>query len=772
MRKQAPKTSATTGHPDVQAPTIPTTSSSNTSSSLASALSWGVLNFTSHNIKPAKLTLTPHHLFFLLSRMEDLSIPVGPMSVRLESIHAEPSPANYVSFLHQSQKPLKGRSDNDSLHSVSSIRSVMSGMSAIWSSFGLGSSSTSKTEKAKAAAESDLKYLYSAFTKIPCLRLAPDHRARLIRGYEEFPFDTAVPLHAFKNVQGLEVIDVDFRQFFGWDKLSENLVYLTVKRAKLDDPIDLITGIVLDDADRRRRRSTKTSTSPTIPWMVPSPKKSDLARSNSDPGSPGGEKYASSASPKHISISKDAIDAPRESTYISAANSSPNRPTTSRTAVSYRHVRTKSKMKRSGSGSSNSSEQSLDARRPGSTTNLAMSGMLSAAKWQRLKFLSLADNSLTSLSVESLVPLAGTLRSLDLSSNLFTEIPDSLASLVALQSLDLSNCMIESLHSLLRNPLPAITRLKLRSNRLRSIAGVERLPSLECLNLQDNKLSDPTEMARLTGMPYLREIWIKHNPFTRSHSGYRVTIFNLFRKASTGYTEDILIDNNGPSYSERKQLVERVFEPERPPGLGSTNFADTTELPMIHQNLSSPTRADVHGDKAATSHLNRSTLVSTESNVSTARRRRGPRRRIVDISKEEPTNNPILQKGMQADSVDRPRESLDSANSSQVEGTVRQDILQSGSPSDLQKDKVADEIISKYLKDRDWDIGSEAYRQKLEAVKAELGNNWLSVLGNRNWDAPSNAHPAHHPSQVTSPITPPLHRTANHAIASGGRSIG
>ena len=100
----------------------------------------------------------------------------------------------------------------------------MSGMSGLWSSFGLGSKdASSKSERAKIALEADLKYLYSAFTKIPCLRLAPDHRACLIRGYEEFPFDTAVPLHSFKNLSALEIIDIDYRSFYGWDRLSEQL---------------------------------------------------------------------------------------------------------------------------------------------------------------------------------------------------------------------------------------------------------------------------------------------------------------------------------------------------------------------------------------------------------------------------------------------------------------------------------------------------------------------------------------------------------------------
>ncbi|SLM34439.1 hypothetical protein LPUS_03195 [Lasallia pustulata] len=252
---------------------------SSTSSILASAFSLGSLNFASQNIKPAKLTLTPHHLFYLLSRVEELGIAIGPMNVRLENIHADNSPANYVSFLSQSQRS-KGRSDRDSIHSVSSVRSVMSGMSTLWSNLGMGSSgNAARAEKAKAQMVADLKYLYSAFTKVPCLRLSPDRRARLIRGYEEFPFDTAVPLLAFKNLSALEICDVDFRQFFGWDRLAEQLRSLTVKRANLEDPTDLLVGIVLDDMDKRRRRSTKAQYSPGTPGYV-----EDIVIDGSGPG--------------------------------------------------------------------------------------------------------------------------------------------------------------------------------------------------------------------------------------------------------------------------------------------------------------------------------------------------------------------------------------------------------------------------------------------------------------------------------------------------------
>ncbi len=130
-------------------------------------------------------------------------------------------------------------------------------MSALWASFGIGASiAAARTERQKAALQADLKYLYSSFTKIPCLKLSPDWRARLIRGYEEF-LDSAVPLYVFKNVQALRGDRHRLPTVFGWDRLSDQLRSLTIKRAALDDPADVLIDIVLDDMDKRRRRSVK-----------------------------------------------------------------------------------------------------------------------------------------------------------------------------------------------------------------------------------------------------------------------------------------------------------------------------------------------------------------------------------------------------------------------------------------------------------------------------------------------------------------------------------
>ncbi|KAH0848161.1 leucine Rich Repeat domain-containing protein [Fonsecaea pedrosoi] len=719
-------------------PTSGTSSSStNTSASaLAAAFSFAGLYFRSHAAKAALLTLTPHHLFYLLSRMEELDIAVGPMNIRLESLTSEPTPSNYVSFL-QTHKPSKGRSDKDSIHSVSSMRSVMSGMSSFWSSIGLGGG-TSKSEKAKALTQADLTYLYSAFTKLPSLRLTTDHRARLIKGYEEFPFDTAVPLFAFKNLQQLDIVDLDFRQFFGWDRISEQLTLLTVKRANVSDPTELLTNIVLDDAEKRRRRSTKGGRgSPTMSasWTVPSTPRAEYAQSHSDPGSPA-----------HGSLDNEDSMEPGHKTKPLSGSVSPKRPSASRPASSYRHVRTySSTVRRTGSGSSYSSEYSIQPHRSESSTNMLSLNTLPPSKWQRLKYLSLADNSMTTISAQSLAPVASTLRSLNLSSNLFNEIPDSLASLTRLVSLDLSNCMIGSLQSLSRSPLPAILTINLKGNRLRSLAGVEKLLSLEQLNVQDNQLSDPMEMARLTGIPNLKRIWVKRNPFTKTHSEYRVTTFNLFRK-TPGYVEDIIVDDSGPGYSERKQLVDRVPEVERELSQPSVRIA---EHPVIVQQ----------SDPAQPGYSESAEIV-----MNTTRRKKPPRRRIVDLAHDETFARV-------------PDEDL-AATITPSANIMDHDNVPILSAPTISQSRLAEAVV-----DDVFDGSTEApsvgssepaqqqddYRAKVEALRQEFGSNWLNALGDQNW------HNSHHFEvlQGQSLSHDALHRSGHQVMVSGGgRTLG
>lgn len=786
---------ATNGLASPTVPERPATSGASSSNGLASALSFGSLNFTSQSAKSAKLALTPHHLFYLLSRFEELGIPVGPMKVRLENLHDSSTAANYVSFLSQSQRSKTGASEVGSIRSVSSMRSVMSGMSALWSNFGIGSSvSAARTEKQKAALQADLKYLYSAFTKIPCLRLAPDWRARLIKGYEEFPFDSAVPLHVFKNCQALEVCDIDFRQFFGWDRMADQLRSLTLKRASIDDPGDLLIDIVLDDMDKRRRRTSKQQKSPTTPWPGNrSPRRSmtfatptELQKSTSAPGSPGSrpaelnvgsmgseaavDDDSAARYSRRKSVAVAHVEPPRSPPKHSSRprSHSPRRPASSRHGS--HHVRSSHKVQRSGSGSSQSSLSDSWYQARGSMSNFPTTTVLPSSKWRFLRHLSLAENSLTCIPATSFLPLANTLYSLDLSNNLFKEIPDSLATLTALRALNLSKCMIESLHSLTRNPLPAITALNLRENRLESLAGIERLYPLERLDLRDNGLKDPVELARLTNIPDIREIWVEGNPFTKTHRDYRITIFNLFRQ-SPGYTEDVLIDMTGPTSSEKKYLVERTKEPLpvpviKPP-VPEMKVVDVSKPTIVYDAPPKSTvlRKDRPSPKTVASEVNTS---------STRSRRRAPKRRIVDLADTKPLpprpspeeeaphtvacpdyNYRISQTPQVHQSGPAPEESR------AVGGRVVPRIDTSTIPK-LPPVVPAQDIGTP----TSWDVGGEMYRRKIDSLRNNVGDGYLAALSEERWDANGTPHFAESPfSHSNSPIhpnsaAPALHRSA------------
>ena len=697
----------------------------------------------------------------------------------------------------------------------------MSGMSALWASLGIGASiSAARTERQKAAIQADLKYLYSAFTKIPCLRLAPDWRARLIRGYEEFPFDSAVPLYVFKNLQALEISSIDFRQFFGWDRVADQLRSLTLKRAGIEDPADILVDIVLDDMDKRRRRTSKSQSSPTTTVGYHSsprrgsmaPTYPDLQRSMTVPmadtrssandlrvGSLTLSDHAVEEGSASDSAKKDDDEiakSPRKSNR--PRSNSPSRPGHSRNLST--HVRSSQRIKRSGSGSSHSSLSDswhYHSNR-GSTGNLLAAGVLPPSKWRFLRHLSLADNAMTSISPSSLAPLSNTLYSLDLSANLFCQIPDSLASLTALRALNLAHCMIDSLHSLTRNPLPAITALNLRANRLQSLAGVEKLFPLERLDLRDNRLTDPMELARLTGIPDIREIWVEGNPFVRNHKDYRITIFNLFRK-TPGYTEDISIDGTGPSYSERRSLVERALIPDSVPVVKT----DTPEVPAVDVNKPAIVYGTPKDNGVPRKERPIPKAVMSEVNTSSSRRRKTPKRRIVDLATGEsppPFHGAVDSRDVSMSPTDHsvggnyqiapvghssllPPVVLSDSRTGTAAGGIAPDVPRVDTNTmgdvDATPESTPGETQKNWDNSPDWNTG-ENYRLKIEALRDKVGNGYLSVLGDETWDkknAPSFAtsstpsiaptiRPVHMPDHPTPPVIQHGTRTLGQPLSS------
>jgi hypothetical protein len=787
-----------------------TTAAASSNITLADALSRPYLSFTAQNVKPAKLTLTPHHLYYLLTKFEDLGVDVGPMNVRLENIHADVAPSNYVSFLGNAPKSRGRQADADSLKSVSSVRSVMSSMSSMWSSFTL-SNSAAKQEKQMAQFRDDIKYLYSCFTKIPALRLSPDHRAHLISGFEEFPFDAAVPLFAFKNLGALEICDLDFRSFYGWDRLAEQVRSLTVRRANVDDPLDLLFNIVLDDMDRRRRRSSRapmpsTPSATGVPWPTASPKAkyAELARSFSTPTSPlvDQRRVSLAGSPQSVSLAKAGTSDGRKTPTTKARqrSTSPTRPVSSRHGSLQRPHRSGTPKLRRSSGSDSSSTHDMSPRH--STTDLLGTSYLPSSKWRFLRHLSLAENGLTDISVASLAPVAGTLQSLDLSGNLLNTVPEALASLTHLRALNLSNCMIERLNTLTQSPLPAITTLNLRSNRLQTLSGIEKLYSLERVDVRDNNIKDPTEIARLTGIPNIIDVYVAKNHFTRTHPNYRVTIFNLFR-STPGHSQDVTIDTQGPTSQEKKQLVDRVPEalglpivkpePEEEhsvPGAVHDSFIpaeDTTPLP--------PHSPPTYGHRRHQSDL---------GPRSSQRKKKAPRRRIVELSQAEIQPPPLdLPESEPAPTLSEvaplpesePEEPTtpDAAASASAYTTApttqtRKAAVAPSRPQ-LETSFSTPAAVPRIHDPSDDDAGSsvphspqdvtdsarggadttDLYKQKIESMKTELGPNWLTALNDDRFNEDRSRDRSFSPASRSSTVRP---AAAQRGVSVGGRTLG
>ena len=319
---------------------------------------------------------------------------------------------------------------------------------------------------------------------------------------------------------------------------------------------------------------------------------------------------------------------------------------------------------------------------------------------------------------------------------------------------------------------PPLRQSKLRSNRLASLAGIERLLSLENLDVQDNQLSDPTEAARLTGIPNLRRICIKHNRFTRKYPNYRVTIFNLFR-STPGYTDDIVIDDYSPSYSERKLLIDRVPEVER------HSVIEQKEEPP--PEISSPVALHQASRHAVTSLAQAETPqhplprpeprnAQSELAVASARRKRGPRKRIVDLSRPE-ESTPSHVNGPSAVEVNT--ETSRTSETGEIPSLSAVELVstkQAPNDVDLERRLYATPLQPLTISSLDYVNHNQDYRQKVEALKQEFGSNWISVLSEQGWDATRDLPKDENNSFL--PPMPVIHSVNSQAIASTGRTLG
>ena len=564
-----------------------------------------------------------------------------------------------------------------------------------------------------------------------------------ISGFEEYPFDTAVPVTVFKNLMEFEVADIDFRSVYGWDILAENLRSLTAKRAGIDDLSDLLHDVVLDDIDQRRHRSSRLPVSPPLPLPTPS--------STKQPGWPGSTSPVRSPPRQVRVISSDDLDKqvpPNQEGKKANRSVSPwNTPGRRKSSL---YARPQIDGRRS-SGSSASGSRTHTPRQ--SSNSLLVQTRLPSTKWRFLRHLSVVDCGLTSVSAESLLPLTESLKSLDLSSNLFAEIPEALASLTTLQRVKLSDCLIDSLRNLSRFSLPSVTVLNLRGNKLNSLAGIERLQALQRLDVRENRLTDPMEAARLTSMPAFCEIYVKRNPFTKSHSNYRVSIFNVFR-ATPGYSQDVCIDGAIPDRGERRQLVERAPLSVQKAG---TDFVVNAALHPSLEVIAKDKKEDRPEQEA-----NEPSRPMTPEHGAKQQRRKGPKRRVVEVADQLGTPEAQSESQPPMTTFVTAKETEDGAShhclQKQTEDLETQGTSETSQTLSLKSSPNADGVSSRIGRPtlaRTLSKSSETYRQKIEALKTQDGDAWLKTFDGRRARPDSNMSPfLRNPTQsdVFSPI--------------------
>ncbi|ORY89792.1 hypothetical protein BCR35DRAFT_350219 [Leucosporidium creatinivorum] len=208
---------------------------------------------------PLILRFDPHHLYYLLLKFDEVGIPnIGSLDVRIEGGASRPMSVNYGSaHLPLPGGGMLGMPNSDTM-------SIRSGFSSF--SMGSGWWGTSAPPPDESV---DVKYLYSSCTKLPALRLSPfsfsstpssrNPVPTLQRAVQDFgdcpPPDTTVPLYAFKNLQSLILEDLDPRAFLGWDVLSVQLKSLEVHRSGIEDLGELVCDAVVEDLERRKKGS-------------------------------------------------------------------------------------------------------------------------------------------------------------------------------------------------------------------------------------------------------------------------------------------------------------------------------------------------------------------------------------------------------------------------------------------------------------------------------------------------------------------------------------
>lgn len=209
----------------------------------------GAVALNSRGGKPLPLSISLHHLSYLLLRFDALGLAAGSLDEPLP-----PSSRPRSTFYVVGRTTTANKNNNAETMSLGSVRSALSRVSLA----SLAASATTSSWFSSGpppSTDAQLKYIYSAFTKLPALDVVAAPVTGLIEGFEDEEAGpaTLTPFDVFRNLQLLSFTDVDPRNVSGWDRLSCQLRSLSLTRTGIEDIEDFFVDHIVRDVQRRAK---------------------------------------------------------------------------------------------------------------------------------------------------------------------------------------------------------------------------------------------------------------------------------------------------------------------------------------------------------------------------------------------------------------------------------------------------------------------------------------------------------------------------------------
>jgi hypothetical protein len=317
--------------------------------------------------------------------------------------------------------------------------------------------------------------------------------------------------------------------------------------------------------------------------------------------------------------------------------------------------------------------------------------------------------------------------------------------------------------------LGQVLTLNLASNRIESLCGLERLVALERVDLRDNLVNESGEVGRLATLPNLSAIWIEGNPLVELEENYRVNCFNLFRKEG----KNMAIDGAGPTFMESRSLVAlpTITSPRAAASIPSPPTVAVGAAPVpasIPPAVSAPpgsTYASPKGPQPKKRKLRRVVNLGSdrsEGDETAVPERKGTTRKkptkgapvLAPTNNLEalftPPSNPPARAPTTSATVSRHSRMvsmMDSPSSSSHSPRVRTPssgsaTISAGTAATTRKSRA--NVTSIFTAPRPNDVGGiaeegsppssptvdsvDAFRARIEAMRAEVGDSWLKVL--------------------------------------------